>query len=132
MRDAINRRFPEARASLSSEFAENTEDMANADAMFTAIGFLALLVGGIVVANTLLMSVHERTREIGTLRALGWAKGRILSQIMRRRASCYASCRPSLARSWGCWCWFLLPGRQDSTGLFRPVGMRRSSSKPLS
>ena len=83
VRDAINRRFPEARASLSSEFAENTDDMANAEAMFTAIGFLALLVGGIVVANTLLMSVHERTREIGTLRALGWAKGRILSQIVQ-------------------------------------------------
>jgi ABC-type antimicrobial peptide transport system permease subunit len=83
VRDAINRRFPEARASLSSEFAENTDDMANAQAMFAAISLLALFVGGIVVANTLLMSVHERTREIGTLRALGWAKGRILSQIMQ-------------------------------------------------
>ena len=83
VRDAINRRFPEARASLSSEFAENTDDMANAEAMFAAISLLALIVGGIVVANTLLMSVHERTREIGTLRALGWAKGRILSQIVQ-------------------------------------------------
>ena len=42
-----------------------------------------MLVGGIVVANTMLMSIYERTREIGTLRALGWAKGRILSQIMQ-------------------------------------------------
>jgi len=83
VRDAINRRFPEARASLSSEFAQNTDDMANAQVMFGAIGFLALLVGGIVVANTLLMSVYERTREIGTLRALGWRKGRILGQIVQ-------------------------------------------------
>lgn len=80
---AIDRRFPEARASLSSEFAENTDDMASAQAMFNAIGFLALLVGGIVVANTLLMSIYERTREIGTLRALGWRKSRILEQIVQ-------------------------------------------------
>jgi ABC-type antimicrobial peptide transport system permease subunit len=83
VRDAINRRFPEARASLSSEFAQSTADMASAQAMFGAIGFLALLVGGIVVANTLLMSVYERTREIGTLRALGWRKRQILGQIVQ-------------------------------------------------
>ncbi len=82
MRDAIDRRFPEARASLSSEFAQNTEDMASADVMMDAIGLLALLVGGIVVANTMLMSIYERTREIGTLRALGWRKRRILEQIL--------------------------------------------------
>jgi putative ABC transport system permease protein len=46
------------------------------------IGLLAMLVGGIVVANTMMMSIYERTREIGTLRALGWRKGRILSQIV--------------------------------------------------
>ncbi|RME82490.1 MAG: ABC transporter permease [Caldilineae bacterium] len=81
--EAINRRFPEARASLSSEFAQNTDDMANAQAMFGAIGFLALFVGGIVVANTMLMSIYERTREIGTLRAVGWRKRRILEQIVQ-------------------------------------------------
>ncbi|NOX61814.1 MAG: ABC transporter permease [Chloroflexi bacterium] len=79
---AINRRFPEARASLSSEFAQNTDDMQNAQAMMDAIGILALLVGGIVVANTMIMSIYERTREIGVLRALGWRKRRILKQII--------------------------------------------------
>jgi putative ABC transport system permease protein len=44
---------------------------------------LALIVGGIVVANTMIMSIYERTREIGTLRALGWPGKRILSQIMQ-------------------------------------------------
>ncbi|MCO6452762.1 MAG: ABC transporter permease [Caldilineales bacterium] len=82
VRDAIDRRFPEARASLSSEFAENTDDMASAQVMLDAISLLALLVGGIVVANTLLMSIFERTREIGTLRAVGWRKQRILRQII--------------------------------------------------
>jgi len=78
----IDRRFPDVRASLSSEFAQNTDDMQNGQAMLDAIGFLALFVGGIVVANTMMMSIYERTREIGTLRALGWRKARIIGQVV--------------------------------------------------
>jgi putative ABC transport system permease protein len=32
--------------------------------------------------NTMLMSVFERTREIGILRAIGWGRGLILRQIL--------------------------------------------------
>jgi putative ABC transport system permease protein len=81
--NAINRRFPEARASLSSEFAESTNDIESTMAMTGAIRGLALIVGGIVVANTMIMSIYERTREIGTLRALGWRRRRILGQILQ-------------------------------------------------
>jgi ABC-type antimicrobial peptide transport system permease subunit len=80
---AIDRRFPEVRASLSSEFAQNTDDMQSMYAMVAAIRILAMLVGGIVVANTMIMSIFERTREIGTLRAVGWGAQRILSQILQ-------------------------------------------------
>ncbi|GIV75670.1 ABC transporter permease [Litorilinea aerophila] len=81
--EAINRRFPEVRASLSSEFAQNTNDIQTTQAMTTAIRLLALIVGGIVVANTMIMSIYERTREIGTLRAVGWSQRRILLQILQ-------------------------------------------------
>ena len=83
VQDAINARFPNVRASISSEFAQNTDDIASMQAVASAIGLLALIVGGIVVANTMIMSIFERTREIGTLRALGWPGKRILSQIMQ-------------------------------------------------
>jgi putative ABC transport system permease protein len=79
----IDRRFPEARASLSSEFAQQTDDMQTSMAMMDAIRLLAMLVGGIVVANTMIMSIYERTREIGALRALGWSARRILGQILQ-------------------------------------------------
>lgn len=81
--DTIDRRFPEVRSSISSEFAQNSNDIQSTIAMSNAIRMLALIVGGIVVANTMIMSIYERTREIGTLRALGWSAGRILRQILQ-------------------------------------------------
>jgi len=52
------------------------------DAASLAISFLAILIGGIGVTNTMMMSIYERTREIGVLRAVGWKRKRILIMIL--------------------------------------------------
>jgi putative ABC transport system permease protein len=83
VRQAIAGRFSNVQASLGSEFAQDSDQMTQLAAMSDAISLLALLVAGIVVANTMFMSIYERTREIGTLRAVGWSSFRILKQVLQ-------------------------------------------------
>ena len=83
MVERINHTFPEVYAALTGDFVQQMPDMQNSDAMLGGISFIAILVGGIGVLNTMLMSVFERTREIGVLRALGWRRRRILGLILR-------------------------------------------------
>ena len=49
---------------------------------FTVIGLVALLAGGFGVVNTMMMSISERTREIGTLMAIGAKKAQVMKIFM--------------------------------------------------
>ncbi|MFG2226338.1 ABC transporter permease [Streptomyces sp. NPDC048644] len=51
-------------------------------ALFLGLAGVALLVGGVGVANTMYISVLERRREIGLRRALGAHRGQIRSQFL--------------------------------------------------
>lgn len=78
----IEQRFPQVSVSRSAQLFENTEDIAMMRGFITVLSSIAIVVGSVGVMNTLLMSVFERTREIGVLRALGWRRRQILEQIL--------------------------------------------------
>ncbi|MGB9200761.1 ABC transporter permease [Methanobacterium sp.] len=47
-----------------------------------AISLLAIFIGAVGVINTMVMTLYERTREIGVLKAVGWKDSRILGMIL--------------------------------------------------
>lgn len=82
VRADIKAQFPHLDPVKTEEFTAFYDQIEYIDWFVWIISLVSVAVGGLGVLNTLLMSVSERTREIGTLRAVGWSQGRVLRLIL--------------------------------------------------
>ena len=81
LRARLEKQFPRLSVTQSGDVADQAQMVQYIQVFAVIIALLALLVGGVGMTNTVMMSMFERTREIGTLRAIGWRRRRVMVMI---------------------------------------------------
>ncbi len=87
MKDALEERFNRREEKIdildTKQILQTILDAFNRISLFTvAIGGISLIVAGVSIMNVMMMSVTERTREVGILRSLGATRSGILRMFL--------------------------------------------------
>ncbi|MFO0907754.1 MAG: ABC transporter permease [Isosphaeraceae bacterium] len=82
----IEATIPGVAAVPARDFVQSETQLSLIKAMTWATSLVAMILGSVGVLNTMVMTVFERTREIGILRALGWKRRRVLGLVLGEAA----------------------------------------------
>jgi putative ABC transport system permease protein len=82
IREAIEKLGKNVEATPTTEFVNATQEIQFVRAMAWITSAVALVIGAVGMLNTMVMSVFERTKEIGILRAIGWGRWRVVRMIL--------------------------------------------------
>ena len=66
----------------ATQFGRADRNLVYLKAAVTGSTVLAVLIGAVIVGNTMLLSLFERTRELGLLRAIGWTRRRMVGLLL--------------------------------------------------
>lgn len=78
----IEYRFPQLTTiRTASQFGRADRTLLYLHAAVDGSTVLAVLIGAVIVGNTMLLSLFERTREFGLLRAVGWTRRRMVALL---------------------------------------------------
>lgn len=66
----------------ASQFGRADRNLIYLKAAVNGSTVLAVLIGAVIVGNTMLLSLFERTREFGLLRAVGWTRRRTVGMLV--------------------------------------------------
>jgi putative ABC transport system permease protein len=70
------------KAQTTSQFTDSATETRLGGAMAWATSAIVLVLSFLAILNTMLMSVMERTPELGVLRAVGWTRPRVMRMIV--------------------------------------------------
>ena len=68
----------------ATQFGRADQNLVYLQAAVNGSTVLAILIGAVIVGNTMLLSLFERTREFGLLRAVGWTRRRTVGLLLGR------------------------------------------------
>ncbi len=66
----------------TSDYVDTLSQIRLTRAMVWMVSVIALVIGVISMLNTMVMSILERTQEIGILRAVGWTRRRVVQMVL--------------------------------------------------
>ncbi len=79
----INDEFDDLQAATDRSIMNSVAEMTSQLNMMTfALGSIAALISGVVIMNVMIISVRERRREIGTMKAIGATNRRVLLAVI--------------------------------------------------
>jgi putative ABC transport system permease protein len=116
------------KAQPTHQFINTATESRLGNATAWAITAIVIVLSFVSVLNTMLMSVVERTKELGILRAVGWKKSRVLSMILGESAA--ISIVAALAGSVISWALVIILSNWSRTSLLMPAGVSAAALTP--